>query len=931
MVETHPPESEKHQGAPLHPDQDRVNFKDVLAAAGAAAASVHVVFEGAELLPNPFEGAKNEKDEKEDDSAHDDREGEELENKDAPKDSPTLDYSAVGRVLSQENFEGEVHTGEIQERWVGLFEGIFKAKVGHYYYFDCKGDLLLEVELSGKLKRKRQNLSEKQKKWEELDAKKDKTKKAKLLQEIKEDEEELKQLTQEWHNENRKKIDLPEEEKVMPASYKELGYPFVATPVLAGVSEEDLAKDPSLIQVILGRLNESTSSGKTTHVYFKNDPRTIYEGIVEIAKAYDIPRSIVLGIGANESSYKKNAKSDAGAIGTFQFTKDGFEDAKAWIAAHPEYGAKVRVGEFGDYESSCYNRFASAELFCANYKRLTTQLQPGVEALEARLRKLDSGFPAGTLTEIATITAYNAGGSRVKGCMTRFAALSDEEIKRRIGFPPYGVDVWLALMAYAFGATLDGTSTKVGPDVFMYAQKVLAMGALIMNEENYLKIHQRSKQTRGGDPEEAPVEILEEEENPVVELEAEKKQKANVLSALRQAGAVLSGAFAFLLGSGVVAANVVAKPRPRTEVKRLTRRRFLQAFAAFTSLAVPAISTAEVAVEEVLDLTKKWEKNPEEGTSTEPVLPQEKFPEPVLDEARKELDQLYVTLQQKQKEGKNGWTPNEQDVITKYKMPYQRELLKDKFKKMLGEKFLKKFEDSIGKRQAERKHLYVEGAKIQDKYLDAEKKAGHLVPLSPDDPQAPYFAEQVGVLQGTGNNPEALFTRVEFVPLMGSLVELVNHQVDLFNQHPELYGIEDPNFPVLPHITAIKISGALRSMEQTADMIEAGQAARTTTGTTAHWLGQALDMGSLATPGAHVVRLKEALLEEKGGKELVPAGGKLPTTKVGNRSREVYFKMIGRALFALKGPLKKQLGITILPLYEPRQSNWHVVLEKDED
>jgi hypothetical protein len=506
--------------------------------------------------------------------------------------------------------------------------------------------------------------------------------------------------------------------------------------------------------------------------------------------------------------------------------------------------------------------------------------------------------------------------------MSRFKKLNDEEIKKRVGEGPYGVDVWLALIAYSFGAKVGGSSTRVGPDVFLYAHKVLAMGALIMQDENYLKIHSRSKSSSTSVPEPEG-----EEPNQFDEMVAEK-QNGDALGALRRAGALLTGAMAFLLGGSVVAANVPRFLRS-TRPRGMSRRRFVQVVGAFTGLTVPAISTAEFAAEQLISAAKDWSEAPVEAGPSEPILNQEKFPEPVLNEAKKELDQLYVKLEELRVEGKTGWTPDEQDYLTKYKMPYQRELLKDKFEDMLGAKFLKEFEDSVGQKPTKRKHLYVKGARIQEKYLEAEKKAGRLVPLAENDPNAAYFAEQVGALSGTKNNPKALFARAESIPLLGSMVELVNHQVDLFNQNPGLYGIDDPSFPVLPHITAVKICGALRSMEQTAEMIDKGQAARTTPGTSAHWTG-ALDIASLATPGAHVVRLKEALLDKKGGSELVPAGGKLPTTRIGTRSREIYFQMIGRAMFALKGPLKKQMGISLLPLYEPKQKNWHVVTDIEE-
>lgn len=911
---TTPPSGPRHLEKP---DRDDLNLKDVLSAGATVAAGVHVVLQAAALLPNPTKGGEAgaiAEPEQEEEGDGDISESDE--------DKLTIDYSEVGQVLSEEKFEGAVHTGEVQEQGVELFEGIFKAQVGRYYYFDCKWNLLMEADLPDKIQRKKTELEGKKIKFGEMKNGKEKTK---LKKEIDQEIIQIEELMQEWHNENCKKMKLPDDQKIMPKSYKQLGYPFVATPVLAGVKSEDLLGQHSLVDVVIDRLNEKTNSGQTEPVYFNNETKTIYEGIVEIAKAYDVPRAIVLGLGANESGFNKLAKSDAGAIGIYQFVADGFVDAKKWIETHPDFGAKIRIGILGDYESSCINRFVSAELFCANYRRLTEELKDEVADFESRIRKIDSSFPAGTLTEIAIITAYNAGATRIKGCMARFKNLSDEEIKKRIGEAPYGVDVWLAVLAYAFGATVEGSSTKVGPDVFMYAEKVLAMGALIMQEENYLKIHSRSKQG-GAQAVESDEEVPDQFEEATSE-----KEGWNVLSKLRQAGALLTGAASFIMGGTVVASNVQKWGRRGRMPTGMTRRRFVQGLGALAGLTVPAISATEVAVETIIDAARDWSNRPEEETLSEStVVNVEKFPESVLTDAKGALDKLYTKMEELRLEGKTGWTPDELDEITKYKMPYQRELLKDKFENMLGTKFLKEFEDSIGQKPSKRKHLYVEGARIQTQYLEAEKKAGRIVPLSKNDPHAPYFPEQVGELSGIGNNPKALFTRKEFIPLLGSSVELVNYQVDLFNQNPGLYGITDPDFPVLPHILAIKVCGAQRSMEETADMIEQGMAARTTPGTSAHWLDSAEDWASLATPGAHVVRLKEALLDKKGGSILVPAGGKLPTTKVGNKSREIYFKMIGRALFSLRKPLKSQMGITVQPLYEPSQSNWHIVLDLEE-
>ncbi len=807
---------------------------------------------------------------------------------------PDWRYTAVGNIVQETMFQDETHTGGIQNNFVDLFETVFTSTEGTYYYFDTKGTVLLTTHQPEALRLLKESV---------IKARKDKKNPDTLIAE-------LKKQTQAWHNENRKKIS---DVAVVPVDYAIAGYPFITSPTLPGVEIE--GEKTSLLQVVMERLKEKTKSLKEGPRYFQGEERSIYNGIVEIAKAYDMPRAIVLGVAANESGYDRDAISKADARGVFQFTKGGFNDAKEYLQNHPELGMTVRSGSIGTFEDSWKNRFVSAELFCVYFRVIQKRIRPDVEKLERRLSKIDSSYQTGVLLDIATINAYNAGANRISDCINRFLSLSDTQIQSHIGKPPYGVDTWLAVTGLSFGLTDKNKATLVGPDVFLYPQKVLAMGALIMEENNYLSVHER-------------------ERDDAVTMIPDPQTRRGLWQGL------MIGSGITALAAGLFTGARTLKDTHAENPNYSTRRDFLRTTAATIGIASPIVRAG-----------KKWfeerKVSPLPDIEVQPMH-HELFKEVMID-AKFALDELLKKLKQNAEDGKTGWTADELDQIYQYLVPENRKLLAKRFEAMFGKDLVKRFAESERLKYEKRIPVYNEAIPLQRSYIEQEKNLGNLMTLTQDDPSLPYFCEQVGKPTGVGNDPDAMYTRKEFLPVLGTLIELVNYQIDAFNVDPSSYGILNATFPTLPHIRAVKISGALRFVEGTMEMFEKGQGGRTTTGTTPHWLGYTLDIASFATDGSHMVRLDEDLLEEKGGTVKVKRGDKLPSQGFGKRTRELYSTMIGRALFAMREPLMKQQRIEIQPLWEGYgkdekgrkisgtskvwdggQLNWHIAMEVQE-
>lgn len=863
---------------------DKLTRGEVYLVAGvAAAAAAHAI------IPEPAQPEQGSGDDAE--AQVNEEQGEET----TEHPSVGLDYGPVGEIVSKTKFAGETHTGEILNRYVDLYREVFRHDRGTVTYFDAQGNKLGEELLPDN--------------WYKgmTDAQK-----------------------QEWHNDHRQKADTSD--KVLPTNFDDLGYPLMATAMIYGMDKRDDINSP--FQLLDERLDNEELHDPSKR-YFQGRKMSLRQAIIEIATAYDVPRAIAFGLGANESAFdriavsQRKVKDKKGktkiitiAKGMFQFKEEGYIDAKNYAEQHPELSASIRQGPllgfnqgFNGGVPEWKNRFVSTEMFCAYYRYLQEALGPSFDELEERLRALDPTLLVGTFDTIGTITAYNAGAGRIKACIKRFVERSDEELKQKIGEPPYGADVWMAVLAHSFGATLkkeDGTSkrTGVGDDVLTYAPKVLALGSLIMDEENHLSNFEREREGW-----KMPTDDESPEEGAVAENQGKSRRGLlRLLAGLTGIGAVAGGAF---LGTQAV------QERP------ISRRTALQGAAATAALALPFGK-----------LFFSRAGTPESGDETPPPAPldtpprrytHEKYDDNFLREAKDKLNATYEILKTQRKgkrkhKGIYDWTPTEQDRIHKYTTPKQIKELRGDYEAVFGEDWVRRFSESVGETLIKRKPLYEEGQRIQDAYIEDKLRTGDWVEMQADNPENPYFCEQVGKMGGTSNNPKSLYMHKEFVPLLGSLIELVNHQIDLFNQNPAAYGELDPEFPLIPHVNAVKISGALRSVQQTYDMLEQGHTGATWN-LSNHWIGQAIDLASFRTPDSHMATFAEPLYARRTpplGSPLFPANSKLPSRhKDGGRTREILSKMFGRALLALEEPLKEK-GITLMPKWEGGQLNWHV-------
>ncbi|MEI6510735.1 MAG: transglycosylase SLT domain-containing protein [Candidatus Uhrbacteria bacterium] len=837
-----------------------------------------------------------------------------------PKEGPTADesseakgedaehpewkYNAVGEIVRETVFHDENSTGGVQDQYVSLFKTVFSSPKGTCVYYDTLGNVLLVDKMPDVLAQLAESIEKGAGTKKELDAM-TKTWKDKV---------------QAWHNANRKKISAV---TVTPSDYDDKwAYPFVASPVLKNMPAESEAT--SLIEGIRERLVEKTKSPENGPSYFDGAERSIYDGISEIAKAYDIPLAIALGIAANESTFNRTAHSDAGANGIYQVTEKGFGDAKAYIAKHPELGAAVRSGSIGSYEDSWKDRFVSAELCCAYYLLIQGRMRKKLDALETRLLTLDPTFPVGTFLDIATINSYNAGDGRMRDCIDRFLSLSDDEIVAHIGDPEYGADVWLGVVGLSYGLTDDGKFSNVGKDSFLYPQKILAMGSLIMDAQNAMSAVDRDREDEGVDA------------GDFVPDSATRRGFWRNLSVATGIAGVLGGIFS---GNGAVR-DIRSEPLNTS----VSRRNLLKGTAKATAAVIGVTSPVIRAGADWLDSRPVTETPPE----VPPVSPEQPYApvelEPLKDveaAATVSLDAVYETLLERAAQKKTGWTPEESKRNNNlFPVPENRRMLKERFIAMFGKDLVKKFKASEGDTFESRAHLYDEARAQQVAYIERQVSTGSFVRLAEDDPTKPYFCEQVDSLSGIKNNPDGLFLRKEFIPVIGTLIELVNYQIDKFNANNLYYGIHGDSFPTLPYISALKISGALRSTLTTKGQFASGKGKDTTPGMTPHWLGSAMDISSFATvphkdkksgkmvgPMGHMARLDGDLLAKKGGRVIVRRGEKLNNGGDGATTRDILTHMIGRALFAMRDPLMELYGIEIQPKWENPAKNWHVALE----
>jgi len=738
-------------------------------------------------------------------------------------------------------FSGKSGTDEWIEFLQGIFEEIYESDARQAAYWDFENGILEKVELPADFT--------------------DETKQA-------------------WHDNNRRR--LAGEDAIIPEPER-TGYPFVQVPALPEGKESDPNAPKSLIELVSINLQQKTQDPR----YFNGEEVTIYEGINRIVSTYneagyDIPFELPFGLGAGESTFDITAMSTyektKHAYGIFQFIPGTFETIRKINEEHPERWSSFRKGPIGEFtESEWQNPLVQTELFCAYYVYIQEIMRKPLDDLTERIRKIDPGFPC-PLDEIAAITSYNAGENATIYAINQFIALSDEEIICKAGDPPYGKDLWLAIIKNVFGDKVPGTDDiYIGMHVFTYAAKTYAMGSLLMAKNNE--------------------STEDKEDEDTTEVRHTNKTRSRVL------GVLATGA-----GLATAAATI-----QRKEISRRTViQGLLAAFAASTLLHAPLARAAR----ELFQNIKEKEQQP-------PTIPEYINYEDAVAEAKTSLSQTYEALKNREKvHDKLSTTPEESAKRRYYTMPRQLDALKGEFTRWFGDNFLERFRASKKLPTTERKPLYEEGGRLQEQHLKEEIEAGNVIKMEPNDPSQPYFCEQVGENGGTDNNPAALYMRKEFLPLMGSLIELVNYQIDMFNTNPAEFGY--PGFPKIPHISAIKISGAHRPMMQLYERLTSSKSGSTTKDTSSHIITHALDIGAFSTPGSHMVRFVESMKDESG-KTRVEAGEKLPSEGFGKQTRNILSRMIGRSLLALQEPMKKQ-GITVMPLWEGSQLNWHVAI-----
>lgn len=274
--------------------------------------------------------------------------------------------------------------------------------------------------------------------------------------------------------------------------------------------------------------------------------------------------------------------------------------------------------------------------------------------------------------------------------------------------------------------------------------------------------------------------------------------------------------------------------------------------------------------------------------------------------------------------GTDAVQPEEAAHYRAYTMPAQAALLQPELRRWFGDDFVDAFERGSRRPLSRMRDLFVEGARRQEAALVERLESGELLPMQPRGDGLPYFCQQVGHNEGLDNHSDALFAHRLLVQMLYALVELINVQIDTFNTAPEALGYA--SFPWIPHVDAVKVSGAFRPMMQFYEL-NRRYPRRTTRRLSAHTIGHALDLGSLAPaiPDAGVVRFRSEMRDRDGVIHL-QAGDILPTVGFGQTTRQIISRMIGRALTALEAPMAEAHGAALYPLWEPRQLNWHVVV-----
>ncbi len=670
------------------------------------------------------------------------------------------------------------------------------------------------------------------------------------------------EMTQEarktWLNENK-----PKSEKAISTDGIRISFP-----------KFDSKSEKGLVETAVDRSLEQAQDSR----YFGNEKLSIEDAMWKICEAYEVPVEIAMGFAANRSLFDKadvdrNEAGDMGGRGLFKLTTGAYTEALTYMQRHSEYSQKVRKGRLGDFEKEWQNRFVQIEVFCAYYRRLYDGLtgeRGALKTLKDRLNTIDPSYSSDSVEEQAVITAYLSGPTRVKEVIQAFAKLPDEKIKEVLGEAPYGSDVWPEILRDSFGRN------GINQESLDFTGKVYAMSAMVS------------------------------EEGAAYVGEATGTGGRSWLKAL----SLLTGAAAMGAGGTLTAQTALKQQR----AEALTRRDLLIRALGAAALVTPPGKLIAASIE-----LPDWDFGGEEPVPPPPPPegPQEKpsFPE-VAEQAKKTLDTLYADLKSQKRILR---TPNEQSEAKRYSQPSQDTLVRGSFNKVIGKELTDEIYKTRKDKQSGRNHLYDKAAPKVEAYRDARLKDGTFVQLQNDN--ANCFCEGVGTTSGTGNNPDWMCMHKDLVPLIETMIELVNYQIDLFNANPSAYGKAKNR--KLSHVSALRLSGALRGPKQTKKMLnDPTLASQTTKSLTAHWGGGTVDIGSYVNGNAHIARISEDMLDENGTVDL-KAGEKLSNGKFKAEAALISVFM-GRALFAMKAPLEAIEHIKMMPLWERKPKNWHV-------
>lgn len=296
---------------------------------------------------------------------------------------------------------------------------------------------------------------------------------------------------------------------------------------------------------------------------------------------------------------------------------------------------------------------------------------------------------------------------------------------------------------------------------------------------------------------------------------------------------------------------------------------------------------------------------------------------------KKNLDKLYADMRGRRS---FAWTDQENKMRRnpKAKIDGQMALLGGIFDEALGPDFsVRKYRANVKSRQMYEDKL--------SRWKDGKLKSGELVRLDANDLSQPYFCQQVG--RGSGrsdNNPSMMYMRKEYLPFLGSVVELINYQIDLLNADPAAYGYPNLVGVHIPHISALKVSGAGRTL---AHQYGGGAGGNATKKLSSHLVGSGLDLVALKPEAQRfkIVRFAQPLVID--GRIVLPAGEKLPaagefsakTEEVFDALRTIVSRMTFRAIEASRYIYQEEEGVTVRPLWESNSECYHITLKPKSD